>query len=51
VLITNDQEGHTAFGQGDSCIDRAVEAYLIELKLPATGARCGSAGIQPAPAP
>jgi pimeloyl-ACP methyl ester carboxylesterase len=51
VLITNDQEGHTAFGQGDSCIDRAVEAYLIELKLPAAGARCGSAGIQPEPVP
>jgi pimeloyl-ACP methyl ester carboxylesterase len=51
VLITDDKEGHTAFGQGDSCIDRAVETYLIELKLPTAGARCGSAGIKPAPPP
>jgi pimeloyl-ACP methyl ester carboxylesterase len=49
VLLTNDAEGHTAYLQGDVCIERAVNAYLLELTVPDEGARCGNAGIQPVP--
>lgn len=49
VLLTNDAEGHTAYLQGDSCITNAVNAYLLDLTVPARDARCGNAGISPAP--
>jgi pimeloyl-ACP methyl ester carboxylesterase len=39
-LLTYDGEGHTAYGRGHSCIDRAVDDYLVALKLPPEGARC-----------
>jgi len=49
VLLTNDAEGHTAYLQGDACVEKAVNAYLLDLTVPAAGARCGNAGIQPVP--
>jgi pimeloyl-ACP methyl ester carboxylesterase len=49
VLLTFDAEGHTAYRMGSSCIDGAVNAYLLELIPPADGTTCGSAGIAPAP--
>jgi pimeloyl-ACP methyl ester carboxylesterase len=49
VLLTNDAEGHTAYLQGDLCVERAVNAYLLDLTVPAEGAHCGNAGIQPVP--
>ncbi len=49
VLLTNDAEGHTAYLQGGICIERAVNAYLLNLTVPAEGTRCGNAGIQPVP--
>lgn len=41
VLVTVDDEGHTAYGKG-SCITEVVDAYLIELTVPERDPRCGS---------
>jgi len=34
TLLTYDGQGHTGYGQGEPCIDSAVESFLIESKLP-----------------
>ena len=39
-LLTYVGEGHTAYGRGDSCVDDAIDTYLISLEVPATGMRC-----------
>ncbi|MFJ2776191.1 alpha/beta hydrolase [Kitasatospora sp. NPDC087315] len=40
TLLTLTGEGHGAFGKGNVCVDRAMEAYLTEGTLPAAGTRC-----------
>jgi pimeloyl-ACP methyl ester carboxylesterase len=40
-LLTYDGDGHTAYRLGSACIDRAVDAYLLDGRVPAEGARCG----------
>ena len=40
ALITKVGTTHTAYGQGDSCVDGPVESYLVTLKAPAPGIRC-----------
>lgn len=42
ALLTFDGEGHTAYSSGDRCVDNAVDAYLVQLKVPAPGAACPS---------
>jgi pimeloyl-ACP methyl ester carboxylesterase len=42
-LLTDDSDGHTAYLTGNTCIDDAVDAYLLTLKLPAKGTTCHSA--------
>lgn len=44
VLLTYEGEGHTAYGRGVTCIDNAVNAYLMDGTLPAGGTRCGANG-------
>lgn len=39
-LLTWDGEGHTSYLSGSSCIDSAVNAYLISQTLPADGEVC-----------
>lgn len=39
-LLTYEGTQHTAFLQGDSCVDRAGISYLVDLKLPDEGTRC-----------
>jgi hypothetical protein len=39
VLLTRTGEGHTAFA-ASACIDRAVHAYLVDLKAPRDGTTC-----------
>jgi pimeloyl-ACP methyl ester carboxylesterase len=39
-LLTYVGDGHTAYRGSSSCIDDAVDRYLIEGKLPAAGKRC-----------
>jgi len=33
VLLTYNGDGHTAYERGSSCVDRAVDAYLISLTV------------------
>ena len=46
-LLTMTGDGHTAYdgypadGYNSECTDKAVEAYLFDLALPAEGTRCG----------
>ncbi|OLE21684.1 MAG: alpha/beta hydrolase [Catenulispora sp. 13_1_20CM_3_70_7] len=39
-LLTYEGTQHTAFLQGDSCVDRAGISYLADLNLPAEGTHC-----------
>ncbi|MFF6636095.1 alpha/beta hydrolase [Streptomyces althioticus] len=39
-LLTYDGDGHTAYGRGSSCVDSAINTYLIEGTPPADGKRC-----------
>lgn len=39
VLITHKGEGHTAY-QSSSCVQRAVDVYLVDLKVPKQGLTC-----------
>jgi pimeloyl-ACP methyl ester carboxylesterase len=40
VLLGWNGEGHTSYMQGSSCVDAAVDAYLISLRTPPTGTVC-----------
>lgn len=42
VLLTHRGNGHTIYAQGNACIDSAVNAYLLELKVPEEGLTCGN---------
>jgi pimeloyl-ACP methyl ester carboxylesterase len=39
VVLTNEGEGHTAY-PGSSCVDDAVNAYLVDLTVPEDGTTC-----------
>jgi pimeloyl-ACP methyl ester carboxylesterase len=39
-LLTLDGDGHTAYREGSTCIDGAVDAFLLEGTIPAEGTRC-----------
>jgi pimeloyl-ACP methyl ester carboxylesterase len=40
ALITKVGSTHTAYGQGSSCVDDAVNAYLVSLRRPPAKLRC-----------
>jgi hypothetical protein len=40
VLLGWNGDGHTAYGEGSSCVDTIVNAYLISLKVPRGGTFC-----------
>ncbi len=40
VLISRDGDGHTGFNQGNSCVDGAVQRYLLAGTVPKNGLRC-----------
>lgn len=40
VLLTRVGDGHTAYGMGSSCIDDAIDTYLLEGTPPAEGTVC-----------
>jgi hypothetical protein len=40
TLLTRDGDGHTSYGQGNKCIDSAVEGYLLSGTMPQAGTRC-----------
>ncbi len=39
VLLTHEGEGHTGYGSS-ACVQRVVQAYLTEGRVPSSGARC-----------
>ncbi|MGP2438471.1 alpha/beta hydrolase [Streptomyces sp. JW3] len=39
-LLTYDGDGHTAYGRGSTCVDSAIDAYLLRGTAPADGKRC-----------
>ncbi|MEV6106695.1 alpha/beta hydrolase [Streptomyces sp. NPDC051940] len=39
-VLTHVGDGHTAYLAGDTCVDSAVEDYLLKGRLPAKGKRC-----------
>ncbi|KUN33844.1 proteinase [Streptomyces longwoodensis] len=39
-LLTYEGDGHTAYGRGSSCIDTAIDTYLLRGTPPAKGKRC-----------
>lgn len=45
-LLTREGDGHVSLGKSQ-CVDDAVVAYLIDLKLPPSGTVCGAAGPSP----
>jgi len=40
VLVTRDGDGHTGYHRGSSCVDTAVDTYLVQGRPPADGTRC-----------
>lgn len=40
VLLTRDGDGHTAYMMGNSCVDSAVDTYLIDDRPPKPNTRC-----------
>lgn len=40
LLLTYDGDGHTAYARGSSCIDKAVERYLITTEPPSSDRVC-----------
>lgn len=40
VLVTRVGEGHTGYNKGNSCVDAAVETYLLDGTPPEDGLRC-----------
>ncbi|MEV6120974.1 alpha/beta hydrolase [Streptomyces sp. NPDC052077] len=40
VLLTWEGEGHGAYGSGSDCVDSAVDAYLLEGRVPEDGRVC-----------
>ena len=39
-LVTVEGSAHTAYASGNECVDRLVDAYLIDGAVPPVGARC-----------
>ena len=39
-LLTFNGSGHTAYTRGSQCIDKAVDAYLLQATVPPTGITC-----------
>ena len=40
VLVSRDGDGHTGYFQGNACVDRAVEAFLLRDEVPEDGLSC-----------
>ncbi|WP_169948920.1 alpha/beta hydrolase [Microbispora sp. H11081] len=44
VLLGYDGDGHTAYRSGSTCVDTAVDDYLLALRAPKNGTVCPKAG-------
>ncbi|MCD9595169.1 alpha/beta hydrolase, partial [Streptomyces sp. 8ZJF_21] len=41
VEVTYKGQGHGAYNSGNACMTKAVNAYLLDGKVPASGTTCG----------
>jgi pimeloyl-ACP methyl ester carboxylesterase len=41
ALVSSNADGHTGYRSGSTCVDDAVDAYLLDGTVPATDPRCG----------
>lgn len=41
VLVSNNADGHTSYRTGSDCVDKVVDAYLIDGTVPTRDPRCG----------
>ena len=41
TLVTSDHDGHGTYHAGSSCVDSAVDDYLIQGVVPKKGLACG----------
>ncbi len=41
-LVTNNGEGHTAYGPDNACIQRVVDAFLVDGTVPASDPQCNA---------
>ena len=42
VLVTREGEGHTGYNKGNTCVDTAVESYLVDGTVPQDGLTCSA---------
>jgi len=49
TLLAYDSDGHTAYRRGSTCIDTAVDAYLIQGTAPPHGTRCSPDSLTATP--
>lgn len=40
VELTYEGEGHGAYNSGNACVKKAVDAYLLDGKVPVSGTVC-----------
>ena len=40
VLVSRDGDGHTGYNAGNTCVDEAVEGYLVDGTVPKGGLSC-----------
>jgi hypothetical protein len=40
VLVSRDGDGHTGYNSGNSCVDEAIEGFLIDGTVPQDGLQC-----------
>jgi len=40
ALLTHRGDGHTVYGQGVTCVDTAVDRYLVDRTLPPANTTC-----------
>jgi hypothetical protein len=40
VFLSHDGDGHTTFGEGNQCVDSAVDTYLLTGTPPDKGTMC-----------
>ncbi len=40
VLVSRDGDGHTGYRAGNACVDKAIDGYLLDAKVPKDGLFC-----------
>ena len=40
MLVTREGDGHTAYNAGNACIEKLVDAFLVDGEVPEDGTVC-----------